>query len=211
MYVPTEQRTNKRAVKRSVFIATAARVCSEEEAKRMIALRRKEYPKCGHVVWAYAFDVKGTHCYGMSDDGEPKGTAGKPVLYVLQNSEFTETLVTVVRYFGGIKLGKGGLVRAYTECAKSILAEVPHRPIVVELPLVLTFAYEHYDGVGAVLRAHSARIGERNHESIVRLHCMVPETVLEGLESDLRDTTNGQIQVAIVSPEAIVSPDEETP
>ena len=105
--------------KKSVFIGYAAPVSSEEEAKKIIEERKSAYSDATHNVWAYYID-KGAHAR-CSDDGEPQGTAGMPVLNVLKMSGGTDMCVVVTRYFGGTLLGAGGLVRAYSAAAKAAI------------------------------------------------------------------------------------------
>lgn len=109
-------------IKRSRFIAIVKRVRSEEELFSELAAIRKKYSDATHVCYAAVFDKTG-NAARFSDDGEPGGTAGQPILEVIKKANLSETLVAVVRYFGGIKLGAGGLVRAYSssaaECVKN--------------------------------------------------------------------------------------------
>ncbi len=117
--------------KKSVFISHAKRVTTEEEAKAFIASVKKEYSDARHNCWAYS--LAESNIARFSDDGEPQGTAGLPILNVIKGSGAVDVAVVVTRYFGGILLGTGGLVRAYTEGAK----------LAVEAAEVVT--YEAYD------------------------------------------------------------------
>jgi uncharacterized YigZ family protein len=103
-------------VKQSVFIGQAVPVRTAEEAEAFIASVRKKYPDARHTCYAWKIDTL-THMQKISDDGEPSGTAGMPILNVIERSDLTDIAVAVTRYFGGILLGKGGLVRAYTDAA----------------------------------------------------------------------------------------------
>ena len=114
-----ECRTRK-TIEKSQFITTARHISSEEEAQNFIAEMRKKYADATHNCYAYVADRLG-NCLRFSDDGEPSGTAGMPILDVIRNKKLYETAVVVTRYFGGIKLGAGGLVRAYSGCASENL------------------------------------------------------------------------------------------
>lgn len=103
-------------VLRSVFKAFAFHIESEEEAAEHIAALRKKYYDATHVCYAYVSDVDG-HTFKSSDDGEPSGTAGGPILSVITGGGYRQTLIAVVRYFGGTKLGVGGLIKAYSDAA----------------------------------------------------------------------------------------------
>lgn len=108
-------------IKRSRFIAVVARVRDEEELFFRLGEIRKKYSDATHVCYAAIFDRTG-NAARFSDDGEPSGTAGQPILEALKKSGLKETLVAVVRYFGGIKLGAGGLIRAYSSAASDALS-----------------------------------------------------------------------------------------
>ena len=107
---------SKIEVSKSVFIGNAKEVTSAEEAEAFVADIRAKYPDARHVCYAWRTEGE-TFMQKYSDDGEPSGTAGMPILNVLDQKGITNGVVTVTRYFGGILLGKGGLVRAYTDCA----------------------------------------------------------------------------------------------
>ena len=104
-------------IKQSVFIGNAAPVSSREEADSFVADIRRKYPDARHSCYAWKIDTA-MHMQKYSDDGEPSGTAGMPILNILEHNDITDSIIVVTRYFGGILLGKGGLVRAYTEAAQ---------------------------------------------------------------------------------------------
>ena len=108
--------TAERTIEKSRFLSYVAHTAGEEEARAFLDRVRKEHPLSTHVCWAYISDRLG-NLQRFSDDGEPQGTAGMPILGVLKAKELRETAVAVVRYFGGIKLGAGGLTRAYASLA----------------------------------------------------------------------------------------------
>ena len=107
-------------VKKSVFVGAVSSVDDESEARNLVKAMKKGDRKANHVAFAYRIGTNPVR-EGMSDDGEPRGTAGLPLLMLLRHREITGTLVTVTRYWGGIKLGPGGLKRAYTEAGKKAL------------------------------------------------------------------------------------------
>ena len=115
-----EEYSETTVITRSEFLAIVRRVQSEEETFAALAEIRKKYSDATHVCYAAIFDRSG-FAARFSDDGEPSGTAGQPIMEALKNSGLKETLVAVVRWFGGIKLGAGGLVRAYSSAASSAL------------------------------------------------------------------------------------------
>lgn len=111
---------HEKVIEKSRFIGYCAHIESEEEARSFIADVRKKHSLCSHVCYAFISDKVG-NLQRFSDDGEPQGTAGIPILEVLKNKKLFETVVAVVRYFGGVKLGAGGLVRAYSSTTAETL------------------------------------------------------------------------------------------
>ncbi|MFV8478497.1 IMPACT family protein [Mycoplasma sp. SK341A] len=109
--------TEELIVKKSTFIGYLIPLTSKDEVKDIIAQLRKEHKKARHVCHAYLINRNGAESAGFSDDGEPKNTAGRPIYDLITLKGISNVLVVVVRYFGGIKLGAGGLIRAYRECA----------------------------------------------------------------------------------------------
>ncbi|MBO5215468.1 MAG: YigZ family protein [Clostridia bacterium] len=119
-YVTVQSYTEQSEIRRSIFIGEVRRVRNEEEFFSELNAIRKKYSDATHVCYGAIFDTLG-NCARFSDDGEPGGTAGQPILEALKATSLKETLVAVVRYFGGVKLGAGGLVRAYSSTASSAL------------------------------------------------------------------------------------------
>ncbi|ABI57516.1 IMPACT family protein [Alkalilimnicola ehrlichii MLHE-1] len=144
---PTPARTleHELEVKKSRFIARAGRVESREQALAFVDRAMTDFPDARHHCWAYLIgDPASATTAAMSDAGEPSGTAGKPILNVIQHKRIGDVIVVVIRYFGGIKLGAGGLVRAYAGATQKVLAELPlaaHEPH-TRCRLALDFAQE---------------------------------------------------------------------
>lgn len=193
------EKTIQLEIKRSLFIASAFPMADEEEAKKLIRQKRNEHPKCSHVVWAYVLGGEKSQLMGMSDDGEPKGTAGRPILSILQYSGMTNILITVVRYFGGTKLGKGGLVKAYTDSAKGVLENLPKKKLVKEIRLHLVCGYKHFDAVKAVLEQAGARIESEKFESDISIHLSVAEDAFQRLSEQVVDSSSGTAVIRVVS------------
>ena len=108
--------------KKSKFYGFAYEVKSAEDVEKMLAQLKKEHKKCTHICYAYSICSDVVLAKAV-DDGEPSGTAGRPIYNVIEKKNLKNVLVAVVRYFGGIKLGAGGLVRAYTKCASEAIKE----------------------------------------------------------------------------------------
>lgn len=180
--------------KKSRFIATLAPVQSEEEAVAFIEAMKKKYWDARHNCSAFVIGERAqlTRC---SDDGEPAGTAGKPMLEVLLGSEVRNVAVVVTRYFGGTLLGTGGLVRAYTQAVQAGLdaSHIVTMRYGVELSLVTD-----YNGIGKIqyiLGQMGLAIKESEYSEIVRLTLVVPYEVKEKLCKELTEATAGKVQI----------------
>lgn len=145
-------------IKKSIFLATLIPVKSEEEAQEAIAKMKKEKRDATHNCSAYRIGTERIY-EKSSDDGEPQGTAGHPMLHVLQMNELTNTLAIVTRWFGGIKLGAGGLTRAYTQSLADAVKEAdlvrytPHEKYTVSFPYTTAGAFEnHIKGTDIIVK-----------------------------------------------------------
>jgi len=137
--IPTQQSHAEIEIKKSRFIAYAKGIQNREEGMTWIKELKKEYPDARHHCWAYL--LGNPNCAtnaGMGDDGEPSGTAGKPILNVLQHKGIGDVIIVVVRYFGGIKLGAGGLTRAYGQAAQAVMENLPTE---IQTPKTLYIIY----------------------------------------------------------------------
>lgn len=169
----------EQVIKRSRFISKIRHVESVNAAKQWFADVKNEFPDARHVCWAYISGAPNSPQQSSSDDGEPSGTAGKPILNVLQHSEAGEIAAVVVRYFGGIKLGAGGLVRAYSSSAAEAMKatkleyKIPQQQLHFELP----FAEE------STLRYHLeqflGQIESINYQEQVSVVCVLPVDEVE--------------------------------
>ena len=137
--------TTRLEIKKSEFITYAYPVASRVQAMFHVEQLRAKYPDARHHCWGYIIgDPDNTTSAGFDDDGEPSGTAGRPILNVLQHKSIGNVIIIVVRYFGGIKLGAGGLTRAYASAAQAAIDEMtlsPHVPM-TQIEILATFATE---------------------------------------------------------------------
>ncbi|MGP5503629.1 YigZ family protein [Psychrobacter celer] len=137
--------TARLEIKKSEFIAHAYPVSSREQAMFHVEQLHEQYPDARHWCWAYIIgDPDNTTSAGFDDDGEPNGTAGRPILGVLQHKSIGNVIIVVVRYFGGIKLGAGGLTRAYAGSAQAAVDQMTLSPYIpmAKVQIVATFATE---------------------------------------------------------------------
>jgi uncharacterized YigZ family protein len=132
-------------VRKSRFIARLLPINCREDALHAVACARKDYPDARHHCWAYLLgEPADASNAGMNDDGEPSGTAGRPILTAMQHGDLGDIAIVVIRYFGGIKLGAGGLVRAYGQAARQVLDLAPRelRVPMLHMRIELDFAAE---------------------------------------------------------------------
>lgn len=184
-------------VERSRFITYVKHVESEDDAKNFVTAIKKKNSLATHNCYAYVADEDGL-VRKFSDDGEPQGTAGMPMLEVLKNRNLRKTAVVVTRYFGGIKLGAGGLVRAYSKAACDGLdgAKTAEFIFAVKLKIVL-----EYDGYAKFLKFNENRkvaVTDTKFESSVTVSLCVPESDAEKYTTDLKDYFNGKVGVSVI-------------
>ena len=177
-------------VRKSRFLAEATPVASPEAARDLWRERKRTYAGCNHVVFAFICGPQGG-VMGCSDDGEPSGTAGRPVLEVLKGSGITNVLLTVTRWFGGIKLGTGGLVRAYTESAQLALADPPVAELVPLTSFTLALSYLHYESVRRRFPEFAAEITGEEFAAGVTLSGVIPSASFAAFSEAVRDLTGG--------------------
>jgi uncharacterized YigZ family protein len=164
---------------RSKFLAFALPVRSAEEALALVAGFQKEYFDARHVCWAYRLGAEGEE-YRSNDNGEPSGTAGKPILGQIVSAELSDVLVVVVRYFGGVKLGTSGLIVAYRTAAAEALANADIIERTVDKKLTLTFSYEQMNLVMRVVKDFSPQILSQEYEgNEVRMTISLRESMVE--------------------------------
>ena len=179
-------------VRKSRFLGEAAPVASPEAARELWRERKRTYTNGGHIVFAFICGPQGG-VMGCSDDGEPSGTAGRPVLEVLKGSGITDVLLTVARWFGGIKLGTGGLVRAYTESAQLALADAPVTELVPLTRFRLALPYLHYENVRRLLPGFGAEVLAEEFQERVTLRGELPTANWSALGAAIRDLTGGSV------------------
>ncbi len=177
--------------KKSRFIAAVRPVHSEEEALKFIESVRKKYWDARHHCFAYVIGERG-ELQRCSDDGEPGGTAGKPILEVIMGEEIRNVVLVVTRYFGGTLLGTGGLVRAYSAAAKEGLAS---SVIITKIQGVKLHININYTGLGKIqyiLGQRGLEVLEAVYTEKVELEALIPVDALESVKAEITEGTNGQ-------------------
>lgn len=181
-------------IKKSKFIARAVHITMEEEAQAYLRDGKKQYWDARHNCYAYQLGMN-LEKQKSSDDGEPSGTAGKPILEVLKNKGLTNTLIVVTRYFGGIKLGTGGLIRAYGTAAVAALDNAIIEDYIDCRILYLQTDYSFLSATERLLPDFEAVITKRDFADFVGLTVEVPEDKVDECLLALRDKTNGTLTV----------------
>ncbi|MCR2784386.1 MULTISPECIES: YigZ family protein [unclassified Microbacterium] len=175
-------------IKKSRFLGCVEPVSGREQAVARVDELHAEHPDARHVCWAL---MAGGHS-AANDDGEPSGTAGRPMLEVLRHQELEGVLATVVRYFGGVKLGAGGLVRAYTDAVAQALLGAERVPLIRMQTMRFTVPYAFEGAIRRELDAHGAVLGDVHHGVNVEMNLQVPEDRTDALVQRVDDASQGR-------------------
>ncbi len=180
-------------IKRSRFIAIANSATTRSEAMLRLQNLKTTFPDARHHCWAYLLGSPfQPTSMAMSDDGEPANTAGKPILNVLQHHDIGNIMVVVVRYFGGVKLGAGGLVRAYSQASQQLIDSVTKDPFVSTVILHINCEFSQEQYVRHICQQHSGHVLDCTYTSVVSILLECPEKV----QSEICDIlTRQQISV----------------
>ena len=179
-------------IKKSRFICHAKRVYSEEEARDFITAIKKEHYKATHNCSAFIVGER-SEIKRTSDDGEPSGTAGIPMLGVLENHNLTNVCVVVTRYFGGIKLGAGGLIRAYAGSVALAVKEIGIIEIKEQAGIQIHMTYAQYQEYGNFLKEHNLIELETNFTDQVDTMVFIDKEKKDGIKADLIEFFNGKV------------------
>ncbi len=179
--------------RKSRFIGNVFTVYSEAEAREMIDMVRALHDGANHVV--YAYDVSSENATRFSDDGEPKGTAGMPVYEIFRREGLTCYCCTVTRYFGGILLGAGGLIRAYAHTAKLALDAAGIAELMPYLAVRIVCAYPHYDIIRAFLRDYEHTVEHTEFLQEVTVEILIPAGTYEEIRTGIMNLTAGRASV----------------
>ena len=179
-------------IKKSRFICHAKRVYNEEEARDFISAIKKEHYKATHNCSAFIVGER-SEIKRTSDDGEPSGTAGVPMLGVLENHNLTNVCVVVTRYFGGIKLGAGGLIRAYAGSVALAVKEIGIIEIKEQAGIQIHMTYAQYQEYGNFLKEHNLIELETNFTEQVDTMIFIDKEKKDGIKADLIEFFNGKV------------------
>lgn len=195
--VPASRFSTEIRISNSRFIATIAPAFSVAEAKAFIREINKLYADATHNVPVYQIGSGSSVIAHSSDNGEPSGTAGRPALSVLAGSGLGDAVLVITRYFGGTKLGTGGLVKAYSESARSAIQAVPKARKVAVHHCQISCPYNLYEQIIRILRNAGSKIDQEEFTEQVSIQFSIPANVYELLAGQIIDFSKGQISVQI--------------
>ncbi|BCF91364.1 MULTISPECIES: YigZ family protein [Paraburkholderia] len=175
-------------IRKSRFIAYAIPVADRDAAMDELRRLREAHPTATHVCWALLAGGQS----GMSDDGEPSGTAGRPILEVLRHHDLDGVLAAVVRYYGGVKLGAGGLVRAYTDAIATALQDAPRVERIALASLQVEIGYPDEARVRRWIEQENYALEASAYDMNVQLTIRMPVTAIDAAREALRDMTQGR-------------------
>lgn len=196
--IPSTRHRTQTEVARSRFITTIDCVTTAEEARAFLAEIRSEMPDASHHVYAFRVGYGNSVTEGMSDDGEPTGTSGPPTLAVLRGYDLGDVALVTTRYFGGTKLGTGGLVRAYSEAAHVALNSLPVEEKLATSLVGMDVPYHLYQIVRKLIGDHQGTIEDETFAGDVTIIARFADDNLPGLTAALRDASSGSIAPVIL-------------
>lgn len=180
-------------VRRSRFITSLAHAADVPGARAFIESIKREFPDATHNCWAFAVGAPGdTARVGFSDDGEPHGTAGRPMLHMLLHGGVGEVVCVVTRYFGGVKLGAGGLVRAYQGAVREALESLPTRERLCPARVQAMVEYAHVERLRRLLPLHEAQVEREEFAADASFTLLVPEERAAALAAAIVDASEGR-------------------
>ena len=197
--IPFQDAESEFTEKRSRFLSHLFRVESEAEARRRIEEMKKKYYDARHNCWCYLIEEGGIVRY--SDDGEPQGTAGQPMLNVFQRENVTNVVCVVTRYFGGILLGAGGLTRAYSRSARDTLAAAGAAEMGLWATADIPCPYALFERVRGEVTALGGTVDEAEYGADIRLRVSLPAETAETLRGRLTELSAGGIVMTVTAEE----------
>ncbi|WP_412972417.1 YigZ family protein [Glaciecola sp. MF2-115] len=194
--IPASEKTVELEIKRSKFITTVINASDRQQADTFVKRLKADNPQANHVCWAYIAGSPDSTERSMSDDGEPSGTAGMPMLKILQHSGLGDVAVAVVRYFGGTKLGTGGLQRAYSDAVALVLQDLPLKLKVSRTEFEIEYDYTFQGAISRLLEAHDVENIQSTYQSNVIQRFAVATSDADELHQALIDLSSNNIRVS---------------
>jgi uncharacterized YigZ family protein len=197
--IPAETCRITTTVSNSRFITTIGHVASADEARQFLSQTRQEMSDASHHVYAFRIGYGNSVTEGMSDDGEPAGTAGPPVMAVLRGSAIGDIIIVVTRYFGGTKLGTGGLVRAYGDAARSGLSALKTEEKRLRHILGVEVSYAAYEYTKRLIEKYEGEIEDETFAGDITIILRLPAEHETEFAQQLSELTAGKSQPIILS------------
>ena len=205
--IPAAETRVELTVVNSRFIATIAPAFTVDEARAFIGRVRAEFADASHNVPAYVIGHGATTIAHCHDDGEPSGTAGRPMLAVLQGSGLGDVALVVTRYFGGTKLGTGGLVRAYGDAARAALAALPRAAKVATVTALVEAPYPLLERLRLLAAAHGGQTLDEEFAAAITLTIRFRAERFDAFAAALRELSHGAVEAVVVATdEATIMP-----
>lgn len=204
--VPLEEIRREHVVVNSRFISTLAPAFSIDEARTFMARIKHEFADASHNVPVYIIGGGNTVTEYFSDDGEPSGTSGKPALAVLRGSGLGDAVLVITRYFGGTLLGTGGLVKAYTESAQSVVNAVGRGQRVPVHIAMIALPYNLLERLRLVVTRQRGEVLGEDFAGDVTMTVRVPVDLFEAFQNDLRELSAGKVQAEIIETKEMIVP-----
>jgi len=193
LIIPDGRSEEKFTVKGSRFIGVAMPAQDPEDAKSRIKSLWNVHPSATHIVYAFMTGGRVRELSGFSDDGEPHGTAGRPVMEVVKGSGIKDVLVCVIRYYGGTKLGTGGLVQAYTKAAQLAIESLPIKKLIPRQEYDIRVEYSLYEPLKVFFVKYKVEVLHEEFSSDVTLKISVPKKHIEDVSDYLKNISHGKI------------------
>lgn len=199
MLIPAKQTRAEISAANSRFIATAAPAFSVDEAKTFIANIKREFGDASHHVPIFIIGHGASVTAHSSDDGEPSGTAGRPALAVLSGSGLGDVVVVVTRYFGGTKLGTGGLVRAYGDAVRAVLANLSLAEKVPTHTVAINMPYPLFERVRRLIDSHGGTMQDEIFGTDINISCLFAVEKFERFQEALQELSHGALEATITA------------
>ncbi len=199
--IPAAETRVEFKVSNSTFIATASPAFSVEDAKIFIKKIKETYSDATHNVPVYIIGHPPSIIEHSNDDGEPSGTAGRPALSVLRGSGIGDVVIVITRYFGGTKLGTGGLVRAYSDAVRRVLDELPKAQKVATVTAHITVPYSFFEQFQRLVETFQGQITDRDFGVDITLKVQFYEEIFPEFQKSLEENSSGQLKAEVANTE----------
>ena len=194
MKIPVKNSSSEMTIKGSRFLSESFVLASQSEVREIVKEQKQKYADATHVCHAFIFG-KNAEIMGMSDDGEPGGTAGRPMLDVLKGRGVTNILVTITRWFGGTLLGTGGLVKAYGDGTKNVIEATEFEALVEKSEFTFECDYQQYQLIKKLMENFTLSEIEESFDEKIKVSGKIPTSEFENFTKTVFDKSNGKIKI----------------